>query len=136
MLRSRRMVSTPQAMPDPAATARSRLLCDNTIRHTLNRTAYLSPAEQRQQAVQIAHSFTHHYLAKLTYLDDCQTTIAMIRPIDTRQPACQIWVDAIGNVSVCPQHLPSTTAHPFSRALFIPGFLLVALGILFLVVFI
>jgi hypothetical protein len=134
MLRSRRMDSA-RTTPCTAATVRSRLLRDKTMRNHLDGAACLSPAEQLRQAVQITHGFKHHYLAEIAYLDACRMTVAVVRPVDTRRPAHEIWVDDIGNVSVRHQDLRSIQHRLVSRAVMIPGILLVALGMLFLAAF-
>lgn len=62
----------------------------------------LSPAQQRQQAILIARSFKGQYLSGITYLDDYETTIAIVRPIhrDKANSPHQISVDPAGNISV------------------------------------
>jgi hypothetical protein len=81
---------------------RNRLLLDTTMRyHERNlHVVHLSPTEQCHQVLQIASSFKHHYLAQIDYHDDCQLTIALVKPVDLRRTAHEIWVDAAGNVSV------------------------------------
>jgi hypothetical protein len=131
MLRSRHMGSA-KIPPYSAATVRSRLLHDNTMRHSLGVAMCLSPAEQHRQAVRITHGFKHHYLAEITYLDDCQMTVAVIRSVNMRHPAHEIWVDATGNVSVHHQDTRPMRHRLSSRFFIIPGILSVTLGILFL----
>jgi hypothetical protein len=135
MLRSRRMGSAKMP-PYSAATVRSRLLRDKTMRNNLDVAMCLSPAEQHRQAVKITHGFRHHYLAEITYLDDCQMTVAVIRSVNARHPAHEIWVDATGNVSVHHQDTRPIRHRLFSRVCIIPGILCVALGILFLAILI
>lgn len=134
MLRPRRM-DLAKTTPYTAATVRNRLLRDRAMRNHLDDAACFSPAEQHWQAVQLTHGFKHHYLAEITYLDDCRMTIAKVRPVDTRRPAHEIWIDAIGNVSVRYQDLHSLRHRLFSRAFLIPGISFVALGTLLLAVF-
>jgi hypothetical protein len=133
MLRSNRMGSA-KTPTHTAVTVRSRLLRDTTMRNNLATAAWLSPAEQHWQAVQLTRGFRHHYLAEITYLDDCRMTVAIVKPVDTRRPAQEIWVDGIGNVSVHQQELHSIRHRLFSRVM-IPGALFVALGTLLLAVF-
>ncbi len=134
MLRSRRIDSS-HSPAHTAATVRNRLLRDTTMRHherCLN-TACLSPVEQHRQALQIARSFKHHYLAQIIYHDDYQMTTALVKPADRRRPAHEIWVDATGNVSVHHQDIRSASQHLSRRVLFVLSIVLVCL---FLIIFI
>lgn len=62
----------------------------------------LTPAQQRQQAILIARSFKGQYLSGIAYLEDYETTIAIVRPIhrDKANSPHQISVDPAGNISV------------------------------------
>ena len=99
---------------------------------------YLSPAEQREQAILISQTFREYYMAKLLYLDNSQIAVAIIRPReDDRQSEgpLQIIVDNQGNVRVLPQQQrPTSTRHPaFGRILF-AGSLLTAVASSLLIV--
>ena len=87
----RRLEST-NAATHTAATARNRLLCDQTMRRHQPNQACLSPAEQARQAVLIAQSFKQHYLAEIRYLDHIQTTVAVIKPVHARAAIHEICV--------------------------------------------
>jgi len=65
-------------------------------------TGRLSPSEQRKQALLVARSLKGQYLSGIMYLEDCQTTVAIVRPIHKQKGDVphQISVDAAGNVSV------------------------------------
>ena len=101
MLRSRRIQFSQSPVPS-AATVRNRLLHDRTMRHHEPDppTTCLTPAEQHRQILQVARSFKFHYLAQIDYHDDRQLTIALVKPVDLRRAAHEIWVDAAGNISV------------------------------------
>jgi hypothetical protein len=109
-----------------ALTARDRLLHDRQMRcyHTMSgsqsgalafspssiiRPQALSPrklslAEQQRQAIQIARTFDHHYLAAMRYGDEDGVVTAIIKPIQRRdarrEVAHEIGVDAAGNVNI------------------------------------
>jgi hypothetical protein len=134
MLRSRCIQSSQSSVPSAAA-VRNRLLHDRTMRHhelDLPLT-YLTPAEQHRQVLQVARSFKHHYLAQIEYHDDCQLTIALVKPADLRRAAHEIWVDAAGNVSVHRGDMPTMPARPLRP---VSVALSIALVCLFLIILI
>jgi hypothetical protein len=99
---------------------------------------HLSPLDQTRQAIRIAQSFKSHYLAEITYHDDCQMTIAVLRPTQIRHHSLdvphEIRVDAAGNVSVScyePTQIPARTP-AVGWVLLAIGALLIVLGALLL----
>jgi hypothetical protein len=75
---------------------------------------HLSPLDQKRQAIQIAQSFRSHYLAEITYHDDRQMTVAILKPTQIRRHALDvphlIHIDAAGNVSVSCSERPQDPA--------------------------
>jgi hypothetical protein len=134
MLRSRR-IQFGQSPAPSAGMVRDRLLLDTTMRHherTLH-AVHLSPTEQCRQVLQIARSFKHHYLAQIDYHDDYQLTIALVKPVDLRRAAHEIWVDAAGNVSVRHRDMRPAVCRLLRPILVV---LLTTLVCLFLIIFI
>lgn len=73
----------------------------------------LTSSEQKRQAIQIAQTFRQHYLAVITYHEDCRVVVATVRPIHARNyrrdVAHDIHVDPAGNVNIVqcpPEHSP------------------------------
>lgn len=124
VLRRFNLVGTPQSS---AGTARERLLHDCQMRCSQETPARCSPAstlsspgifrqalspyqlssaEQQRQAIQIARTFNHHYLATIHHESEDRGVIAVVRPIPgrthRREVAHEIYVDAVGNVNVAP----------------------------------
>lgn len=119
MIHSKHMTAS-KFLPPSAAVVRDRLQRDQVMRLHPGTTCLL-PSEQHRQAVQIARCFEHHYLAEVTYLDDCQMTVALVKPIHTRQPAYEIWVDSAGSVRVFHRDTPSAPGRVLSRLVFLTG---------------
>ncbi len=107
----------------PAVTARTRLLKDRALRRNSapapiswvspsRSQGHLSPAIQRQHALNIARSFEHHYLAGITFDPSTHTTVAVIRPARHKSAAHEraysIRINAHGEVVVSPLVSPSS----------------------------
>lgn len=101
---------------------------------------YLSPLDQKREVIQIAQSFRGHYVAEITYHDDHQTTIALLRPIRIRHHSLdvphEISVDASGNVNVSSCEPAQTPARPsaIGWVLLATGASLIAAGALLVLV--
>jgi hypothetical protein len=131
MLRVKRISVPP---PNSASIVRHRLLHDRLMRRHSSAVIELSPVEQRRHAVQVAHCFKGCYLADITYHEDCQMTVAVVRAVNTRQPAHEIWVDSTGNVNVYRRDNGSFRNIP-GQMVMIPGLLLIALSVLLLAIY-
>lgn len=127
--------SLRHSSPDgSAAVARHRLLQDRPHRAARQGTSVpvprrtesiplLSPDDQRALVQAVAANFHTCYLAQITYLEECNLTVATLLPRAAQLDpagAQRISVDAAGNVSVSPWTPPSAPPRPasFVRRLF------------------
>jgi hypothetical protein len=121
-------------LPAPAVTQTFSALDARPACSTAWSFHHLSPLDQTRQAIRIAQSFKSHYLAEITYHDDRQETIAVLRPTQIRHHNLdvpqEIRVDAAGNVSVsCYETSQIPVRSPaIGWALFAIGALLIVLG--------
>ncbi len=148
------MITTRQItkdQPSAALSARERLLHDPQIRR--NKSTYanharpaapsvtvtfetsgpgvtLSRAEQEQQAIAIARTYRHYYLAEIAYQANLCEVTALIKPMHhTKTNALQITVDASGNANIEALELPAYRPS-FRRLLLVIGLLATAATIL------
>lgn len=129
-----KQISVPPS--NSASIVRHRLLHDRLMRRHSSEVIALSPTEQRRHAVHIAHSFKNCYLASITYRDDCQMTVALVQPVNSRRPTHEIWIDSTGSVNVYRRGAGSLPfRHLLGRMVILPGLLFVALAVLFLAVY-
>ncbi|HVO69532.1 MAG TPA: hypothetical protein VMT24_05775 [Aggregatilineaceae bacterium] len=105
----------------PAQAVRSALSAAWSFHH-------LTPLDQKRQAIQIAQSYGSHYLAEISYHDDRQMTVAILKPAQIRRHALDvphmIYVDSAGNVNVF-----SSAQSPVPARIFAIGWVLLAISV-------